>query len=188
MMDKKDFSILLLSTVLAAFVGAFLASFIVLGRHPKFESSFMGAKTMEPSMSPSFEEYFNNPDRFMEKQQDFIDKFNNDFEDSIEKSLPKAGFVYFNNSGLKTQETKDAYKITIDLRPFNNDAKNVKFKLDDNRILISAQYKSNDKKNFNSAQFHQEMILPSKIEEDKITQQKKGNFLIITVPKDHNDD
>lgn len=179
-MDKKNFSILLICTISAAFLGAFLSSLIIFGRihHHCDHHHFIGESLNQP-ISQDFEEAFKDEEDTFQDQKKFFDNFNKD----VEKALTKAHFVYINNAGLKTQETKDLYKITLDLKPFNNDPKNVHIKVSDNKVFISAEYKSKDKEDFSSAQFNQTLILPSKISSDKIKQQQNGKLLIITIPK-----
>lgn len=169
-MDKKNFTILLLSTVLAAFLGAFWA--VHLSRPP------------HPPLGMSSPQQLAEQEKIMEQQEEFFDKFNHNFDDFVEHTPAGASFIAMNNIGLKTEETKDAYKISVDLKPFNNDEKNVQIKTHGKTVTISADYKSKDKQNFSSSQFHQTLILPSKIEADEISKVKHGDSLVITLPKE----
>lgn len=169
-MDKKHFIILLLSTITAAFLGAFWAVHLSRPPHPP-----LGMKT-----PMQLEEQ----EKIMEQQEEFFEKFNHNFDDFVEHTPANASFIAMNNIGLKTEETKDAYKISVDLKPFNNDEKNVDVKTHGRTVSISAEYKSNDKQNFSSSKFHQTIMLPTKIETDEIKKEKKGDYLLITLPKE----
>lgn len=177
-MNKKQFSILLISIVLAAFLGAFAASVFVFGnRQPAppagFGPAYIGDKPMMP-------------DEILEHQKKLFDNFekiNDDIENVVEHSPAGAGFVFVNNKGLKTEETKDAYKIIVDLKPFNKDEKNVDVKTLGNSIIISANYKSKDKNEFSSSQFYQSLSLPIKIDEKTVKKVKQGDSLVIIIPK-----
>lgn len=168
-MDKKHFTILLLSTITAAFLGAFWAVHLSKPPHPP-----LGMK------SPM---QLEEQERIMEQQEEFFEKFNHNFDDFVEHTPASASFIAMNNIGLKTEETKDAYKITVDLKPFNKDEKNVKVNIHGKTVSISAEFKSKDKQNFSSSQFHQTLILPSKINTEKVKQEKLDDFLVITLPK-----
>lgn len=169
-MDKKHFIILLLSTITAAFLGAFWAVHLSRPPHPP-----LGMKT--PIQ-------LEDQEKIMEQQEEFFEKFNHNFDDFIEYSPAGASFISMNNTGLKTEETKDAYKIMVDLKPFNNDEKNVHVKIKGNTVHISAEYNSKDKNNFSSSQFHQALMLPSKIDTEEIKQEKQGDSLVIILPKE----
>lgn len=168
-MDKKNFTILLVSTVLAAFLGAFWAVYLSRPPHPPLGMS---------SPMPIAEQ-----EKMMDEQEEYLEKFNHDFDELVEHSPARGSFISINNAGLKTEETKNMYKIIVDLKPFNNDEKNVIIKVKGNTIHISAQYKSKDKNEYSSSQFHQALTFPTKINDKAIKQEKKGDSLIITIPK-----
>lgn len=168
-MEKKNFIILLLSTVTAAFLGAFWA--VHLSRPP------------HPPLGMHSPDQLAEQEKIIEQQEEFFDKFNHNFDDFVEHTPAGASFIAMNNVGLKTEETKDNYKISVDLKPFNNDEKNVDVKTHGRTVSISAEYKSNDKQNFSSSQFHQTLTLPSKIKTNEIKKEKQGDYLVITLPK-----
>lgn len=176
-MDKKNFTILLISTVVAAFLGAFIASFVVLKEHRQPRLVPFVSAGVQPPIS------YDEQEKIMEQQEKFFNKFDSDFDDIIKHSPAKAGFIYMNNSGLKTEETKDQYKIIVDLKPFNNDEKNVDVKVNGRTVSISADYKSKENHEFSSSQFHQTLMLPQKIDESAVKKERKGDSLIITIPK-----
>lgn len=182
-MDRKKFSILILSTSLAAFLGAFFASLFVFGNLNRPVPPFF---INHPPTPPGYRE-IPNPQAAIQEQQELFNKFNKDVDKSLKMDLNRDGFIYVNNSELKTKETPDSYVITIDLKPFGLNPKNVTIKADDKKVLILAQYQSKNKKGVSSAKFSQELSFPVDINEDKITKQKQGDFLVITIPKDLED-
>lgn len=176
-MDKKNFAILLICTIIAAFLGAFTASILIFS-HPTIPYPDLRIEYNKQPLQPGVNESI----KFMEEQQKSFEKFDNQIEDVL-SSIPRQKFVYLSNNGLKTQETKNEYKITVDLKPFNNDAKNVSLKINGRKILVSAKYSSKDKNDFNSTQFSQALVLPEKIDASKVQKLKQGNFLVIIIPK-----
>lgn len=192
-MDKKNFVILVMSTLIAAFLGAFIASFVIYKMIMPPPPPHLGVPfVMDGVKSPSPKDMnaiFENNKKMLEQQEEFFDRFNDEVEDSLEHYPTGARFVYVNNNSLSTQETPDMYKVTIDLKPFNNDEKNVQVEVKGKTVTISAKYKSNDSddekegKQFSSSQFYQTLTLPSKIDEKSVKKQKEGSYLIITIPK-----
>lgn len=157
-MERNKFLILLFSTIIAAFFGSFLASCLILTPAPIF------VKTIPMS----------DIDRqFINQQPIPVDYpiFGN--------TLLNAGNV----TSIKTEETKDGYKIKINLKPFNNDPKNVDVKIKGKKVSISAQYKSKTKQGTSSSQFFQTLTLPEKIDIKAVKQEKQGDSLVITIPK-----
>lgn len=185
-MDRKKFLILLTCTVIAAFLGAFFASFLALGGprapHRPLPPAFMG-EPQKPPMPGEFENAMEKQENILDRDMEFFDRFDSDMEDLIEHSPNAAGFIQMNNIGLKTMETPKEYKIEIDLKPFGGNAKNVDVKVRGNIIKISAGYKSKDKNNYSSSQFYQAMTLPAKIDSSAVKQEKQDDLLIITIPK-----
>lgn len=181
-MDKKNFTILLLSTVIAAFLGAFAASWYF---HTNFEHSY---NPMMRPISRGFDKSFNNVEKMIERQQDVFDEdidngLENDMDDMVEHAPMSLNFAYMSNNGLKTSETNDAYKVTVDLKPFNSDEKNIDMKVKGNSLYISAKYKSKGQHEFHSSQFYQVLHLPKDANVKGINQQKEGDFLVINIPK-----
>lgn len=182
-MDKKDFSILLVSTIVAAFFGTFIASFIVFGGirpHKSEMHPFMGERPPAPQ---EFEKMMEHQEKIFEKDMRFFDRFDSDMEDLIERSPNMAGFIQMNNSGLQVEENPKEYQITLDLKPFNSDPANVSVKLQRNTLKISAAYESKDKVNFKSSQFFQSITLPYSIDKNSLKEEVKGEKLVITLSK-----
>lgn len=186
-MEKKNFVILLVSTALAAFLGSFLAPFFIFTIHkpmmPPPPHPFFERGPMHPPTPQDIDRTIKQNEKMMEEQEEFFDKMEDNFVDKMGTPPGQAHFIHINNTGLKTQETKDMYKIIVDLKPFDNNQKNVDVKIKGNSITISAKYESKNKNDFSSSQFYQSMTLPSKINPNGIKQQKEGNSLIVLIPK-----
>lgn len=178
-MERQKFIILLASTVIAAFLGAFVASVFVNGGHRRHYNQF----DVTPLPPVDFANVMQQHQKMMDQQEKFFDKMNDDIEDSIEKTSGYSSFGFMSNAGVNVQETKDLYKIIIDLKPFNNDTNNVDVKINGHNAVISAKYKSKDKNDYRSSEVYQSLTLPSKIDLKSIKKQKEGNSLVISIPK-----
>lgn len=183
-MDKKTLIIVIISTAIAGFLGAYTASVFVFSKHPELRHApFL---TKNHYIQSDFDDIFDDFEKSLSEQEEFNKKID-DKLNFIEKR-PISTFTIVKNNELKFIETKDAYKITINLKPFNEDPKNVDVKADDNTVIISAKYESKNKDKYSSSQFYQEFELPSEIDEVNIKKEKQGHLLIITLPKEMDKD
>lgn len=191
-MDKKQFSILLVSSMILAFFGAFFGTIVAFKEigpkhfnHRPFPHFMKEQMDHPPTMG--MERDFEIPDAktrsLIEEQERFIDKAEDDFEDMMEHAPTPARLVLISSGGIKTQEMKDAFKVTVDLKPFNNDEKNIKVNTHGDKIFISAKYRTGQNGDFKSSQLHQMLTFPVKIDTAKIKKQKEGNSLVIIIPK-----
>ena len=80
-------------------------------------------------------------------------------------------------------EEKDSYKVTIALKPFGNDAKNIEIKVENGNLLkINASHdvKKGDKENMMSMQ--QVFVLDDNIDFSKMTKTEERGKLIVNLP------
>lgn len=184
-MDKKSFIILLASTIIAAFLGAFIASAVFSDKPKPYRPLYRPmTKQRQVHLKPNeVENVFEQQEEMLERDMRFFDRFDSDMDDLIKRSSNSTGFIQMNTAGLKTEETPSEYKIVVDLKPFGNNEKNVSVRTRGNVLKISAGYESNEKNNFNSSQFYQALTLPTKIEPRTIKKEIKGNRLTIIIPK-----
>lgn len=182
-MEKRNFTTLFIITILAAFLGSYVASLVIFGGLKNKPSSPDYLSKMEQQFPQEFDKFVDEIENAIKTQSRKFKDRENELSDNDELLLPPARFVQINNIGLKVQETKDSYKIVFDLRPFNKDEKNVTVGIDEDKLNISAQYKSKDKNGFNSAQFYQTIELPTDIDPNYIEKKKEGDNLIITLHK-----
>lgn len=180
-MDKKKFIILLVTIVVTIFVSIFFSFWF-----------FFGDKTPKNNFpndiaTPDFagvNEQFDQINKIISDQQKAIENFNKDFNNTINQK-PFLG-LFNNQSGavnVQSEELKDKYKITVSLKPFNNDEKNVNVKVKGKEVTISAKYQSKEKNKTNSSEFLQTLTLSSKVNSKAVKREKQGDNLIISIPK-----
>jgi len=189
-MDKKHFLILLASMVLTIFLSVFFSFWFFFGHHLKPRPNhFAVAMIPNPALTNDMNASLEEVNKMMESQQKIIDKMNRDFANPMVEGPNHSVFINDNmfnpqNSvSITSEEFKNQYKITINLKPFNNNEKNIKVDVKDNTVTISADYKSENKKKYSSSQLYQTFALASKINAKEIKKEKKGDLLIITIPK-----
>lgn len=85
-------------------------------------------------------------------------------------------------------ENQDAYKIVINLKDFNNDEKNIKLDIKDNKINIIGTNTNQTPKEESVYTYTQSFNLPEKIKTELITKEKSGNKFIITLPLENQTD
>ncbi len=81
-------------------------------------------------------------------------------------------------------DENDAYKIIIDLKPFNDNPDNIKIDIKSNKVSISGEEDKTEKNSEKVYAFSQSFVLPEKIEADKVTKQQSGHKYVITLPID----
>lgn len=82
------------------------------------------------------------------------------------------------------EKTPDSYKIVINLRPFDNDEKNVEVKTDGNTVVINAAGEKNKHNKKEIIRFSQAFNFGEDIDTDNITKIRQGDDYIINVPID----
>ena len=83
---------------------------------------------------------------------------------------------------VNIEENNDNYKITIDLKQFHDDEKNVMVDVKPNYVKISGKASVKTEKEQSSFSYFQEIPLTKKIELEDIKKEKIGNNYIITIP------
>jgi HSP20 family molecular chaperone IbpA len=170
---KSDrFVIKLLLGFLAIFLGAFAAFFFAFSTIAK--NTNIAYAFNNDSFFKTQDEFFNNAD----KEFDRIFKENQMVITRLDKNLLKP------DATIRTEENPKEYKITVNLKTYGNDEKNINFKTDKNRVSISAKYENNKNKNsYSSSSFYESFGLPGKIDNSKIVKERKGDNLVIIIPK-----
>src|SRR5574344_976174 len=162
-MDKKQFLILISTASALFFIGGFF------GANAYLKHAFNNS--IEKAFALNDNENIND---MIELQQKNIENFNKAFFTPAH-NIDHSGFTFFenentNSGAIKTENLSNAYKITVNLKPFNNDENNVKVKVGKHRI-------------YNSASIYQTFSVPDKLDKKAVKSIKSGNKLIITVPK-----
>ena len=83
---------------------------------------------------------------------------------------------------VKIESKSDKYVITINLKSFDDDPDNLDITIAESGIKISGKVIKNDNNQVRENSFYQSVMFPQKINEDKASQEHKGNKLIITLP------
>lgn len=174
---------------IAIFLGAFLAFYLIFGNMATYRYSYNSSAMAEDifkDQQKQFDELNKQFDHQFDLQvnQAFNPQFKTFPDDNhFVSSIIQLDNIKTSGVGIKTEDDKDFYKIIINLKPFNNDEKNVKVAVKNNRIDISAKYENKDKKSLNSAYAYQSITLPTKIDETKISQKRINDQLIIAIQK-----
>ena len=148
---------------LLIFLGAFCAFYVVADWHFK--------RLLDPMTQ------IRKFDREMARQEKQLDQF-------AKKEFKIHDNNMKNNQVIRAEQLPDAYKITIDLRPFDNNEKNVEVKTEGNMLLIDAAGETNSKNNTKIVKYSQAFRFGESIKTNEITKVREGNNYIITVPID----
>lgn len=85
---------------------------------------------------------------------------------------------------IHAEKTNDAYKIIIDLRPFDNNEKNIEVRTEGNTLIINAAGERNVRHKQEIIKYSQAFAFTEDIDTKNITKVREGNHYIITVPFD----
>ena len=85
---------------------------------------------------------------------------------------------------VHVEKTEDAYKIIIDLRPFDNNEKNVEVRTEGNTVIINAAGEKNTRHKQEIMKYSQAFAFGEDINANNITKVREGDNYIITVPFD----
>ena len=110
-------------------------------------------------------------DRAMMKDERRLDKM-------VKKEFQRQNAAQF----IHVEKTSDAYKIIIDLRPFDNNEKNVEVKAQGNTLFINAAGERNNNNREELIKYNQAFAFTEAIDTSEITKVREGNHYIITVP------
>lgn len=86
------------------------------------------------------------------------------------------------NHFVHVEKTPDAYRIVLDLRPFDNNEKNVEVKTDGNTVIINAAGERNVHNKQEVLRYSQAFDFSEDIDTSDITKIRQGNNYIINVP------
>ena len=146
-------------TGLLIFFGAFCAFYIVSDWHFK--------RMLSPYVQ------MKNFDKMFQKQE--MDFENNFRSDMIKNRMGNSQFI-------RVEKLSNAYRIVIDLRPFDNDERNVEIKAEGNTLIVNAVGTKANRNKQEIIKYSQAFAFGEKIDSDEITKVKQGYNYIITVP------
>ncbi len=149
---------------LLVFLGAFAAFYVVADWHFK--------RMLDPMVQ------MRKMDRAMMRQERQMDKF-------AKKEFQKADRMMVNTAPfIHVDKTDDTYKIVIDLKPFDNDEKNIEVKVNGNIVTINAAGEKNSRHGQAITRYSQTFAFGERINAQDITKVRQGNEYIITIPFD----
>lgn len=108
-----------------------------------------------------------------------------------EKMFDSMGAMPMHNSVLMKMNTpvetfkddnENAYKMIIDLKPFNNSPNNVSVDVQKNKVSINGLGEKSGKHSDKVYSFSQSFVLPEDIDTEKITRKQSGHKYIVTMP------
>lgn len=154
-------------TGILVFLGAYCAFYTVADWHFK------------RMLSPEYQ--FKQMDKDFIRQERNINKFrelsDKEINNRLTKRIEKAEFIH-------AEKLNDAYRFTIDLKPFNNDPKNIQVRTEGNMLVIDAENTKNNKNSKEIVKYNQAFAFGEDIKANEITKVHEGNNYIITVPVD----
>jgi len=168
--NTKKFLIALGAGFVALFLGALVAFYLVL-------SQFTKNINISYSTNSAYANDFTDQNIFNDIDRQF---------NSVLKNMPQhENFnIIDSHSSVKTEDNPNEYKVSVDLKPFGGDEKNVNIKIQGNRVIISATYKNGkDKNQFSSSSFYQSFSVPGKVDPSKIIKKREADILTVIVPK-----
>ena len=151
-------------TALLVFLGAFAAFYVVSDWHFK------------RMLDPAFQ--MRRMDRAMMRQEQRFDHM-------AKKALMQQYKMDQNVAQyIHVEKTKDAYKIIIDLKPFDNNEKNVEVRTEGNTLIINAAGERNSRRKQEIVRFSQAFAFGDDVDMNNITKVREGDKYIISVPLD----
>lgn len=156
--------------LLAVFIACYLAVYYVMDqmRH----AYYVPAAPIE------------NIDRILNEQDKMFQK---DFGMGVFPMHDRAMMMVKNPVETYKDDNADAYKMIINLKPFNNNPKNVDVNVQENKVSVNAVGEKSGRNSDRVYSFSQSFILPEKIDLTKVTKEKKGHNYVITMPIDNMD-
>ena len=166
--EKKKHLMKYLGIFGATLLGSFLAFY------------FVADVTMKHLTNPEYQ--FRKFDKMMERQAKDMEKF--DKKMMKDMGLPP---MYKNKSMVVVDKLDDEYKIFVDLRPFDNNEKNVNFELNNNMATVSASIEKEKRHRDSIVEFSQTFYLDGDLDKKNIKTEKERGKYIITIPLKDND-
>ena len=151
--------------LIALFIACYLAVYYVLDqmRH----AYYMPAMPVE------------NIDRILQEQDRMFERDMGAFP-----MHDKAMMVVKNPVETYKDDNLDAYKMIINLRPFDNNPDNVNIDIQSHKVSITGRSEKTGKHSDKVYAFSQSFVLPEEINVEKVTREKHGHKYIITMPID----
>lgn len=157
---KKDYTLLkVIMSGILIFVGSFCAFYVVVDWHMKM--------LFAPPMRQ-----FHRMERMMERDMHSMDKMMNHKWKHIQKG----------KNVIHLEQTKDFYKIYIDLKAFDNNENNLQVTTNSNILTIRGRSIRKTKHDEQIAEFQQNYMFGDNVKLADLTKETKDNYLIISIP------
>ncbi len=157
------------------FLGAFAAFYVVSDWHFKrMLSPAYQMRQIDRAMMKR-EKSFDKMERRALRQQEWLDK--KAYKAQTDLVQQTAQFIH-------VEKMPDAYRITIDLRPFDNNEKNIEITTQGNTLTLKAAGEKNVHHKKEILRYSQTFAFGEDIDTENITKVKEGNNYIITIPFD----
>jgi Fe-S-cluster formation regulator IscX/YfhJ len=115
----------------------------------------------------------------IQKQEKKFNKIEKDFSDNPFEPKMRPRLVNF------VKETNE-YKVIVDLKPLDGDENAVNLDIKDNIISISGKLNKKSNSGEKMLNFAQSYYVDEKLDQSKLTKEKKGDRYIITIPLEQN--
>lgn len=143
---------------LLIFLGAFCAAYYVIDWHAK--------RLMAPFYGPM-------PMFETEYKQDMK---------MMDKIISESNKLVKGNNVIHMEQGKNDYKIMIDLRPFDNDEKNLDIKTEDNILTIAGRSVKKNKNKEQISRFQQSYMFGDNVKLDELQKATRGHYYEIIIP------
>lgn len=157
---------------LLIFLGAFAAFYVVSDWHFK--------RMMDPALQ------MRKFDRAMMREQHKIDRDLMKQQYRMDKMARKemARQQQIGADFIHMDKTDDAYKIIIDLRPFDNDEKNIETRINGKSLSVTAAGENTTRHKKEIIRYSQNFTFGDDVDLGKMSKVREGDKYIITVPID----
>ena len=161
-----------LMTGLLVFLGAFLAFYTLGDFYMKRHIPHIPIPPMQ-----QMQREFDRMDKdFIREQR----KLNKEFQKNFDNNR-----VFMENQGIvNMSENDDVYKLIIDLKPFDNNEKNVQVNTNGQKMTIEGAGITTTKNGEKMVRVSQSYMFDKKVKLNEMTKFREGNNLIITIPID----
>ena len=107
----------------------------------------------------------------------------------MEKMFKNERFIPQKSAGvIHLEQSKDAYKVLIDLRAFDNNENNVQVITNGNLLTINGRTIKKSKHNEQISEFQQNYMFGNNVKLKELTKSTNGNYYIITIPIDNEEE
>lgn len=128
-----------------------------------------------------------NPTYQVKKLEKLIAKQERDFERFDERRMENPFEPRMRPMLVNLVKEPSEYKIIVDLKPLDNDEKGISVNIDNNILTVNGEIDKKLHGNEKIIRFSQTYYLDEELEKEKMTQEKKNDKYIITIPFENKD-